>query len=124
MPRLITAFTLALVIAGSMFAADVTGQWSGTVLAKTPDGDHPDAVFMSLKQTGSVITGTAGPSADRQSEIKEGKIDGSQIQFKVAVGDATAFIHLKLDGDTLKGQADVDTPDGKVSAALDLKRAQ
>ena len=77
---------------------------------------------MTLKQAGALVTGTAGPSATQQSEIKDGKADGDQVEFKVVVGEAVANVKLRLDGDRLKGEAIIDTPDGKVTATLDLKR--
>ena len=123
MANLKTVLTLTLLLTGSMFAADVTGKWSGTTQGKSPDGETMhDSVWMALTRTGTAVTGTAGPAADRQTEIKEGKIDGDQVQFKVAVGDATAVVRLKLEGDNLKGAAEVETPDGKMVVNLDLKR--
>ena len=123
MTKLTTMLSLLFFFASSIFAGDATGKWSGTTQAKTPGGETVhDSVWMSLKQDGTLVTGTAGPGADRQVEIKDGKIDGDQVQFKVAVGEATANVRLKLDGETLKGQAEVDTPDGKLVVGLDLKR--
>jgi len=123
MAKLQTTLTLALLLAGSMLAGDVTGKWSGTVIMKTPDGnvEHQPA-WMSLKQAGNVLTGTAGPTAERQSEIKEGKVDGDQLEFKVMVEESVVMIKLRSEGDSLKGDAVIDTPDGKMTASMDLKR--
>jgi len=126
MPNLKLSLTLcvvAVLASGTLMAGDVSGKWSGTVIAKTPDGDsNPEAAWMTLKQAGALVTGTAGPSATQQSEIKDGKADGDQVEFKVVVGEAVANVKLRLDGDRLKGEAIIDTPDGKVTATLDLKR--
>ena len=106
-----------------MFAADVTGKWSGTVVMKMPDGQtQAQPAWMSLKQANGALTGTAGPSADRQSEIKDGKVDGDRLEFKITVEDAMVMIKLRTEGDGLKGDAIIDTPDGKMTGALDLKR--
>ena len=106
-------------------AGDVSGNWSGTVIAKTPDGDsNQETAYMSLKQAGNAVTGTAGANAGQQSAIKDGKVDGDQVEFKVSVGEATANVRLRMDGDRMKGEAVIDTPDGKVTASLDLKRVQ
>ena len=119
----LTVVTAAFLLAGSAFAADVTGKWSGTVIMKTPDGQtNEQPAWMALKQAGAALTGTAGPSADRQSEIKDGKVDGDQLEFRVAVEDAIVMIKLRSEGERLKGQAIIETPDGKVTAGLDLKR--
>jgi hypothetical protein len=119
---LILCFAIALA-SGSLMAADVSGKWSGTTVTKTPDGETGQGTaWMFLKQSGALLTGTAGGTADQQSEIKDGKADGDHFEFKVVVGEATANVKLRLDGDSLKGEAVIDTPDGQVTAVLDLKR--
>jgi len=114
-----------LFLAGTVSAADLTGKWSGSVIAKTPDGEtNQETAWMALTQSGNVVTGTAGPSSDKQSPITGGKIDGDQLEFKVQVEDAVATVRVKLVGERLQGQAVIETPDGKVTANLDLKRVQ
>jgi len=121
--KLALSLCFAALLSGSLMAGDFTGKWSGTVLAKTADGEvNHDAAYMSFKQTGNVLTGTAGGDPNRQSEITEGKVDGEELSFKVAVGEAVASVKLRFDGERLKGEATIETPDGKVTAALDLKR--
>jgi hypothetical protein len=126
MAKLKTALTLVtatFLLGGTALAADVTGKWSGTVTAKSPSGEsNTDSAWISLKQVGTVLTGTAGPNAETQSEIRDGKADGDQFEFKVSVKDATATVRLKLDGESLKGEATIETPDGQMKASLDLKR--
>jgi hypothetical protein len=123
MAKLKFAFAFAL-LAGSLFAGgDVTGKWAGSVTAKTPDGNTEEqSAWMSLTQTGTAVTGLAGESAERAAPIKEGKADGDLVEFKVTVGENEAKVRLRLEGDHLKGVATVDTPDGPVTANLDLKR--
>lgn len=114
---------ICFLLSGLTLAGDVTGKWSGTSMMKTPDGQTThDSVWMSLKQTGAVVTGTAGPGADRQMEIKEGKADGPRVQFSLAIEDSTVTVQLTLEGEQLKGQAEVQTPDGKLVVDFDLKR--
>ena len=97
--------------------------WPSCVIAKTPSGEtNTEQAWMSLKQSGKVVTGTAGAHAGQQSEIRDGKTDGEQVEFKVTVGEAAVTVRLKLAGDALKGQAIVETPDGQMTASLDLKR--
>ncbi len=126
MAKLTTLLTLTfatLLLAGSAYAADVTGKWSGTVTVKTPDGQaNEQPAWMSLKQVGSALTGTAGPAADRQSTIQEGKVDGDRVEFKVSIEDAVVNIRLRADAEQLKGEAIIETPDGKMTASLNLKR--
>ena len=77
MKLLLSIFT-TLVCAAVMFAADVTGKWTGTV--ETPNGTRD--VTMNLKADGSNLTGTvSGRNGD--TEIKDGKINGDDISFTV-----------------------------------------
>lgn len=126
MSKLKTLFMLcaaAVMLTGTVSAADLSGKWSGTVTAKTPDGEtNNETAWVALTQSGSALTGTAGPSEDKQSPITEGKVNGDQVEFKVQVEDNVAIVKLTLVGDTLKGQAVIETQDGKVTAELNLKR--
>jgi len=64
---------------------DVTGKWTGTLTRSAPDGRTQSIAFMfDLTQKGEVLTGTAGPSAERQWPIeKGGAVKGSKVNFKV-----------------------------------------
>ena len=112
-----------MLLASSLFAGDLTGKFSGSIIVKTPDGNTEEqSAWVSLTQTGTTVTGSAGESADRTSPIREGKVDGDTVEFKVTAGDAEAKVRLRLEGDHLKGVAIVETPDGVVTGNLDLKR--
>ena len=77
MQKLIGALA-TLLCAAVIFAADVTGKWTGTV--ETPNGTRD--VTMNLKADGSALTGTvSGRNGD--TEIKDGKINGDDISFTV-----------------------------------------
>ena len=113
----------ALLLASSLFGGDLSGKWSGSVIAKTPDGNTEEqSAWVSLTQTGTTVTGSAGESADRAAPIRDGKVDGDTVEFKVTAGENEAKVRLRLEGDHLKGVAMVETPDGMVTANLDLKR--
>ncbi|HEY3743563.1 MAG TPA: hypothetical protein VGL53_27145, partial [Bryobacteraceae bacterium] len=96
----------AVLLTGTVSAADLSGKWSGTATAKTPDGETNDGTaWVVLTQSGNALTGTAGPSADKQSPITDGKVDGDTVVFKVQVEDNVAVVTMRVVGDTLKGQA-------------------
>ena len=74
------SIAIALVLfAVSAFAADVDGNWTGTM--STPMGDIP--VGFTLKADGANLSGsTKGPDGGDVA-IKDGKVDGSNISFTV-----------------------------------------
>jgi uncharacterized protein (TIGR03435 family) len=74
-------------------AADVTGSWSGSYYA--------GPIYLVLKQQGTEVTGTAGPSASQQMlKLAAGKLDGENLTFKVGPLE----VNLRLQGDDLKGE--------------------
>jgi len=65
--------------------ADLTGKWTGVI--KTPDGSEIPVTY-NFKADGDKLTGTA-ESPEGQGTIDEGKINGSDISFKVTINNAT-----------------------------------
>ncbi|HEV7220076.1 MAG: hypothetical protein ACHP8A_00540 [Terriglobales bacterium] len=73
--RGLAALFLLLVFSSLMFAADLTGKWSGPM----QDGR---AVF-TLKSDNNVITGTMLGIDGKEYPITDGKLDGENISFTV-----------------------------------------
>ena len=108
--RYLTFGALLAALAVPLAAAEVAGRWSGF---GTPDQGGREPFLMELKVNGTQVLGTAGPSADRQFPISEGKVEGLQIRFRVGVpGGPTLSFDLTLDGDTLRGEVHVDRGGG------------
>ncbi|HVW83224.1 MAG TPA: hypothetical protein VHB50_01020 [Bryobacteraceae bacterium] len=103
---------LALAVTG-LFGADATGTWTGTF---TPGGQEPGPAHLVLKQDGQKLSGTAGPSADKQHEIQNGKAEDGKITFEVAGENATMKFELKQDGEEIKGDVTREH-DGQVETA-------
>lgn len=112
-----------LLVAAALFAvaaaADVSGKWSGTF---SPESGDQSSAYLVLKQSGSTVTGTAGPDADTQWTIKEGKIDGNKLTIEVTNPDdntvykctltldphhMTGDVEATMQGQTIKGKLDV-----------------
>lgn len=101
---------LLLLLAGMAFAADIDGTWTGEI--KGPDGGPGFPISYTFKAEGNTLTGTAPgmPSMDgspaQPIPIKDGKIDGNNISYSVAMdmGGQEMKIDYKgvLSGDTLK----------------------
>ena len=113
-----------LLISTIALFADVTGKWSGSFDITGPDGDtKSDTAFLSLKQDGKSLTGTAGPNEGQQWDIRAGKVDGDKITFEVALEEGpTIKFELVLDGEHIKGVANGEAEGKKMSAKVDVTR--
>ena len=107
---------------------DLTGTWNGVLTsAEDPKGD---AAVLILKQTGTELTGSAGPSPERQLPmLKGGKVtttkEGTSATF--AVGNETVTLHfdLKLVEGHLKGALKAERGDGQQrTGTADFERAK
>ena len=96
-------------------APNLTGKWTGTLTRTAPDGRTQSIDFMfDLTQKAKVLTGTAGPNAERQWAIEKGAVDGSKVTFRVQQPDGPLrtftlmLVKGRLQGDMLaelKGQS-------------------
>jgi hypothetical protein len=119
-------FSLLLAaIAMTAAAADLTGKWSGTFTTQGPDGPRDSEAFMIVKQTGTQITGSAGPNEAEQWPIKNAKLTGNTLTGEAAnpAGPVYKFT-LVLTGDRLKGDVDATNGGQTVKAKLDLGRVK
>jgi len=63
--------------------------------------------MFDLTQKGQVLTGTAGPNADRQWKIEKGAVDGNKVKFQVQQPDGRlrtftlAVVDARLQGEML-----------------------
>ena len=118
---------LSLFSATFIWAADVTGSWSGPI-ETTRDGETlSGAALLILKQEGTKITGSIGPHPGSRTEISKGSIEGADITLEAVVpdGELRITIRLKLDGDKLAGELKVDGPAGpQITGKLKLERAK
>jgi hypothetical protein len=117
---------MVLVSAIAFGSEGLNGKWSGSFDITTSDGEaHPDTAYLVLKENGGVVEGTAGPNANKQWNIQNGKLDGSKLRFEVTADDGLLKFDLVFDGKTIKGTANGQRPDGvKMTAKLDLKRVE
>jgi hypothetical protein len=57
--------------------ADATGKWKGSFDA----GGESRQITFDLKTSGDTVTGTIAGMPEKTSEIKEGKLQGSNVSF-------------------------------------------
>jgi len=113
------ALLTALAITAAAADVNVTGKWSGTF---SPEGQDQSSAYMILKQSGTTITGTAGPDEGEQWQITKGKIQGGKMTAEVQSPDGAVYQvdmvvvdadHIKGDvtftqgGQTMKGKLEV-----------------
>ncbi len=123
MKRIMLAMTFALFLVTANFAAtDVTGQWAGR-FDTTVDGEtKEDKILLVLKQSGNELTGTAGPSSDRQWPILNGKLDGNRVTFNVQTPEPLIKFDLTLVDGHLKGNASAEHEGRSMKAVIDAQR--
>lgn len=108
MRRLLIAL---LTLAASVYAADVTGTWTGP-LSMTMGGEtRDDTALLVLKQDGAAVTGSIGPNEGRRYDITKGTADGSSFLIEAVVdGDNKIILRLKLEGEKLTGELKAEGP--------------
>ena len=99
--------------------ANPTGTWKVT-LSSTNTQSRPSENKLTLKLAGGTLTGTlhrasAVNGADATWPIKEAKLQGNEISFKVVNGNVTSSYEGKISGETIKGTVKTESS-GKTSA--------
>ncbi|HQX81514.1 MAG TPA: hypothetical protein PKW63_07140 [Vicinamibacterales bacterium] len=127
MTRRAALFVLAFALSPILQAAvvqDLTGKWDGTFIATVNGQQEDDVVFMTLTQKGAVLTGTVGPSLDRQWAIIGGKVEGTKVTFDTqSDGPFVKFTLTLVDG-RLKGDAVAEMDGQKMTAKVDVGRSK
>ena len=124
MSRLLMTVALVLLFAPVSAAQDFAGKWSGTFAVTRPDGTvDNDSIHLDLKVTGDEVTGTAGPSPDRQWPLK-GKIVKGQLTCDVQSDGPIVKFSLAIVDGRLKGDATADEGGRKLAAKVDAGRVK
>lgn len=120
---LLAALVTLFLAAPATPVEDFTGKWSGSFTIVADDGTpREQQIFMDLKHTGADLTGTAGPSAEKQWTISGGKVDGAKVTFSVQSDGPLIQFALTLENGRLKGDASAEQDGRKLSAKVDAGR--
>jgi hypothetical protein len=117
-------FGLLPIFALALYAADLTGTWTGTVdVADPTNGDKISTpVKAELKQSAATVAGKIGRTQDTTLEnVRDGKLEGKTLTFNVLPEEAVKPMTFKLtlvsddrmEGD-MTGEIDVGKIQGKV----------
>ena len=81
----IALIALALVpAAATAQATDLTGNWNARFTMTRPDGTSQSITFtFHFAQKGKVLSGTVGPTPERQWKVEKGVVDGAKVTFVV-----------------------------------------
>ncbi len=115
---------LAVLACAAVADVDVTGKWSGSFNMTGPDGDKEGTALLILKQSGTEITGTVGPSEDEQFTIQKGKIEGDKITLEADHNGHTMKIDLVLADNRITGEAHMEAEGQTLNAKIDVTRAK
>jgi hypothetical protein len=121
--KLFLCACLIALVAFTAAAADITGKWSGTY---SFDNGNSGAAFVIFKQSGTAVSGTAGPGEDQQWAIEKGKVDGNKVVFEIkSPDDGTIYrLELTLAGDTLKGSVTAGAGDQSMKGKIEVARVK
>ena len=124
--RILMCVSMVAVLAGIAVAdTTVTGKWTGSFHSISPDGEARESTaVMLLKQTGSDITGTAGPSENEQHLTLKGKIDGDKITLAAEDEGRSVHLDLVLAADRITGDMNMVHSGQTAKAKIDLTRAK
>ena len=110
---------LALAAVTTLAAADVTGNWKGTL---TPDGRDSGPALLVLKQEGKTVTGTVGPDEGERHPISKGTVENDTVAFEVETPGGVMRFALKQNGDELTGDVTRERDGQQQTAKLAVKR--
>ena len=94
---------------------------------QAPNGEVKESTaVLMLKQTGTDITGTVGPSEDAQFAIQKGKIEGDKITLEAdhEGHTMTAFVDLALAAGAFSGDVSMSVEGQTAKAKIEVTRGK
>ena len=129
MKTLAALVLFALALAPAPIAAqktDLSGTWNATFTMTAPDGRTQSIQFtFHLTQKGNTLTGTIGPTPERQWKIEKGVVEGTKVSFQVEQpeGPTTRTFALTLTKGRLQGNQKLERGGQSAEVTVDAERA-
>lgn len=124
----IVLVALALVPATSAAqATNLTGNWNATFTMTRPDGTSQSITFtFHFTQKGKTLTGTIGPTPERQWKVEKGLVDGANVTFEVQQpeGPTQRSFALTLAKGKLTGKMKLERQGQTGEATVEAERAK
>jgi hypothetical protein len=89
---------LCVIFGGVAVAADISGNWSGTMQM----GDNPISITYAFKQDGEKVTGTVTTPHGEALPLSDGKLVGDKVTFYVQVDMGGTAAKFSIEG-VIKG---------------------
>lgn len=108
-------------------ATNLTGNWNAKFTITAPDGRTQSTTFtFHFTQKGKVLTGTIGPTPERQWKVEKGVVDGDKVTFHVEQpeGPTQRDFTLTHAKGRLTGIMKLERGDQKAEAAVEADRAK
>ena len=122
MKYLVLMLTLLLFAPPLIAAEDFTGKWTGSFTTTRDDGtERAQGIVLDLKQKGAELTGTAGPTEERQWPLK-GKVDANKVTFDLESTEGSIKFTLVFAEGHLKGDAVSEQGGQTRKAKIDAQR--
>ena len=104
--RIVYVILIILLTAAIVPAAELSGEWVGTMekVKGGPAGPPVEEYHLMLTHAGDAITGVVGPKGANW-EIQNAKLAGQKLSFETSVGGGRFLIAFDLDvsGDEITG---------------------
>jgi|SRR3954465_719009 hypothetical protein len=110
---------LVAILATAAHAIDVSGDWTGKTKLSVDGKVEEDTIYLSLKQAVNIVTGTTGPTLEKQTPIRNGKVEGNRVVFEVPVPNGIFKFDLYLEGGHLKGDLTANAQGQTIKAVMD-----
>ena len=124
----LAAIALAVCLFAPALAAqtNLTGDWNATFTRTAPDGRTQSITFtFHFSQKGKELTGTIGPSPDRQWKIEKGVVDGANVTFQTQQPDGPLrSFTLERVKDRLQGTQKLEFSGQTAEVKVDAERAK
>jgi len=108
-------------------AKDLTGNWNAKFTMTAPDGRSQTITFtFHFTQKGKELTGTIGPTPERQWEVEKGIVAGPKVTFQVQQpeGPTLRTFTLTHAKDRLQGTQKLERNGQTAEVTVDAERAK